>query len=167
MKLLLIGAMGAGKSTIGQILAYKLGCPYFDNDTEISVKYGNTREKLATLSVKELHDLETQYLIDVLKRTGSFISGAAASVIDRESNRNLISETVGVYLRLPLDKIIERAGTHGIGRQGLTESGTQILVDRFKARDPLYKSTAKLTINLSDSAEKDAEKIVAFLSSLE
>lgn len=76
---------GCRKSTIGQILAYKLGCPYFDNDTEISVKYGNTREKLATLSVKELHDLETQYLIDVLKRTGSFISGAAASVIDRES----------------------------------------------------------------------------------
>ena len=167
MKLLLIGAMGAGKSTIGKILANKLGCPYFDNDEEISVKYGFTREIVATLPVKELHDLETQYLIDVLKRTGSFISGAAASVIDRESNRNLISETVGVYLRLPLDKIIERAGTHGIGRQALTESGTQILVDRFNARDPLYKSTAKLTIDLSDSAEKDAKKIMAFLSSLE
>jgi len=151
--------MGAGKSTLGKILSRDLGWPYFDNDDEITSNYGLTAAEVALLPVPELHELESRYLFDVLQREESFVAGAAASVIESEENRILISAAVGVYLRLPLEEIIERAGTSGVGRQALKSGGNQLLIDRFNRRDPLYRSIAKLTVELSNSPKNDAQTI--------
>jgi shikimate kinase len=61
-KLLLIGPMGAGKSTIGKILAQELNWPYFDNDTELSQLSGLSAEELGEMPVAELHVLEALVL---------------------------------------------------------------------------------------------------------
>ena len=159
MKVILLGPMGAGKSTLGKILSRELDWPYFDNDYEITTSYGLNEKEVSQLSVEELHALETRYLRDVLERPESFISGAAASVIDDPENRELLQSAFSVYLRLPLDKIIERAGSSGVGRQVLQDFGTDILIERFNRRDPLYKSVAQLILELSDSPNHDAEKI--------
>ena len=159
MKVILLGPMGAGKSTLGKILSRELDWPYFDNDYEITTSYGLNEKEVSQLSVEELHALETRYLRDVLERPESFISGAAASVIDDSENRELLQSAFSVYLRLPLDKIIERAGSSGVGRQVLQDSGTDILIERFNRRDPLYKSVAQLILELSDSPNHDAENI--------
>jgi len=151
--------MGAGKSTLGALLSKELGWPYIDNDKEITTNYGLTPAEVSALPVDALHELESRYLCDVIARPAPFIAGAAASVIDSEENRTLLEGTFSVYLRLPIEKIIERAGTAGVGRQALADNGDQILIDRFNRRDPLYLSTAKLTVELSNSPERDAEII--------
>jgi shikimate kinase len=151
--------MGAGKSTLGALLSKELGWPYIDNDKEITTNYGLTPAEVSALPVDALHELESRYLCDVIARPASFIAGAAASVIDSEENRTLLEGTFSVYLRLPIEKIIERAGTAGVGRQALADNGDQILIDRFNRRDPLYLATAKLTVELSNSPERDAEII--------
>ncbi len=156
VKVILMGPMGAGKSTLGKILSRELGWPYFDNDGEITSNYGLSAEEVSALPVEKLHELESQYLRDVIARPDSFIAGAAASVVDEQANRELIDGVFGVYLRLPVEKIIERAGTAGVGRQALLANGGEILMERFNRRDPLYRATAKLTIELSNSPENDA-----------
>lgn len=164
-KVLLIGPMGAGKSTIGAILAKKLGWQYFDNDIELSKINNKSSKELSEMPVEELHRLETSYLETILTRPAPFISGAAGSVIDYESNRSLIAEVFSVYLRLPFQKILERAGSSGIGRQFMETASEEQILERFTRRDPLYKECAKLTIELSTSPEEDAALILKALSS--
>jgi shikimate kinase len=151
--------MGAGKSTLGKILSQELGWPYFDNDGEITSNYGLSSAEVSALPVDQLHELESRYLRDVIARPAPFIAGAAASVIENEQNRQLLGEVFAIYLRLPMEKIIERAGTAGVGRQALAANAEEILIARFNRRDPLYRSTAKLTVELSNSPENDAEII--------
>ena len=109
-KLLLIGPMGAGKSTIGKILAQELKWPYFDNDTELSQLSGLSAEELGEMPVAELHVLEALCFKEILSRPAPSISGVAGSVIDKEGHRELIKGEFAIYLRLPLAEIIERAG---------------------------------------------------------
>ena len=53
----LVGPMGAGKSTLGKALSEATGWPYFDNDGEMTRRYGLSQEELASLPVPELHAL--------------------------------------------------------------------------------------------------------------
>jgi shikimate kinase len=88
------------------------------------------------------------------------ISGAAGSVIDKYENRELIKNVFAIYLRLPLEETIERAGYAGIGRQWSRVADETQIRERFHRRDPLYKECAKLTIDLSPSPEADARLIL-------
>ena len=163
-KLLLIGPMGAGKSTIGKILAEALKWPYFDNDTELSQLSGFSAEALGEMPVAELHVLEALCFKEILSRPAPFISGVAGSVIDKEEHRELIQGEFAIYLRLPLAEIIERAGYSGIGRQFTRVADDTQIRERFTRRDPLYGACAQLTIDLSSSAEADAQAIVKALN---
>ena len=159
-KLLLIGPMGAGKSTLGKILSNELGWKYFDNDLDLKSMHGLSVEQLEALPVDALHKLEREYLIEIINKPAPFVSGAAGSVVDTAQIRELIKTTFAVYLRLPLEKIIERAGKSGVGRQAIATDGIKILTERFERRDHLYKECAKDTIELSESPELDARKIL-------
>jgi shikimate kinase len=159
-KLLLIGPMGAGKSTIGTILARELQWQYFDNDTELSQLTGLSAQELGELPVEELHVHETACFQQILSRPAPFISGAAGSVIDKHDNRELIKNVFAIYLRLPLEETIERAGSAGIGRQWTRVADETQIRERFTRRDPLYRACATITVDLSSSAATDAQVIV-------
>jgi shikimate kinase len=162
-KLILIGPMGAGKSTIGKILAEELKWPYFDNDTELSQLSGLSAEELGEMPVPELHVLEALCFKEMLSRPAPFISGVAGSVIDKEDHRELIKGEFAIYLRLPLAEIIERAGYAGIGRQWTRVADDAQIRERFHRRDPFYRDCARLTVDLSTSAEADAQVIIKAL----
>jgi shikimate kinase len=159
-KVILIGPMGAGKTTLGTLISKTLGWRYHDNDNDLETLNKMTTEQLAALPVSELHKLEGEYLKDVMNRPAPFISGAAASVIDYPESVDLLKNATAVYLRIPLQKILERAGTSGIGRQALQEDAEFVATERFNRRDPLYRAVAKLTIDLGDSPENDAVRII-------
>jgi shikimate kinase len=163
-KVVLVGPMGAGKSTLGKIIAVKLGWPYFDNDAEMTSRYGHSQEVLATMSVSELHALESKYLADVLAESGPLITGAAASVVDYPENRELLKSATTIYLRIPLGAVIERAGKSGVGRQALIGDGASILTERYERRDPLYKEVSQATIDLTVNPESDAERLLTLIS---
>ena len=165
-RVVLIGPMGAGKSTLGKLAAAALGWAYFDNDDEMTRRYHHSQSELAAMPVAQLHGIESQYLADVLQENAPLITGAAASVVDYPANRELLKSVTAIYLRIPIEAVIERAGSAGVGRQALAENGTQILTQRYERRDPLYTECAKLVLNLGKSPEKDAEKLIEYLRTL-
>jgi shikimate kinase len=165
-KVVLIGPMGAGKSTLGKEAARVLGWQYFDNDAEMSLRYGFTQDQLSSMSVPELHQLESRYLADVIAQDAPFISGAAASVVDYELNRKLLQEVNTIYLRIPLDAVISRAGTQGVGRQALAIGGAEILEERYLRRDPLYREVAAHTLELTQNQSGDTERLIKLLQQL-
>ena len=155
--------MGAGKTTLGKILATEFSCEYFDNDFEMTKRYGHSQEELASMPVIALHEVESRYLVDVLTHDAPFITGAAASVVDYPANRELLTSVDSIYLRIPLDQVIARAGSTGVGRQALAHDAEKILSERYLRRDPLYKEVAALTVDLTDQPQHDAAIISRFL----
>ena len=155
--------MGAGKSTLGTIVAAELGWSYFDNDQEMTARYGHSQAELAAMSVAELHALESRYLADVLAEDAPLITGAAASVVDYPENRALLEGVTTIYLRIPLTAVIARAGKSGVGRQALAESGENILTERYERRDPLYKSVSVATLELGSNQDSDAKRLLALI----
>ena len=163
-KVVLIGPMGAGKTTLGNTLAKRFMCKYFDNDQEMATMYGLSQAELSSMSVPELHSLESRYLDDILKKDAPFITGAAASVVDYPVNIELLKKVTPIYLRIPLEQVLARAGSTGVGRQALKDGGENILRERYLRRDPIYKTVAALTIDLTDQPQRDADAIATFLN---
>ena len=162
-RVLLVGPMGAGKTTIGTLLAAELGWPYIDNDAEMAKISGLTEEELSELSIPELHGLEESYLMNIASRPGPFIAGVAASVVENVENIKVMQGLTTIYLYIPLELQLERAGAVGVGRQALTENPERIISERFARRDPRYREAATLTVELGSDAETDAARILDFI----
>jgi shikimate kinase len=163
-KIILIGPMGAGKSTLGKILSRELNWPYIDNDGDMALQTGLSIEDLSKLSVSELHKIEAEFIQRVLSTDAPFISGAAASVIENADIREKLKNVYSIYLCIPVDIAIERASAGTVGRQAMTQEGTQIIRDRYMRRDPLYREVASLLLELTDSPEADADRILIELN---
>lgn len=159
-RVILVGAMGVGKSTVGKLLAEMLAWKYTDNDFEISKLASLSIKQLSQLDVPTLHAFESDYLKDILTRPTPLIAGAAASIADDLNLIDLLENEFTVYLHLPLENLLKSAGTTGVGRQGLVENPSEVIRERFERRDPRYRRIASLIIDMSVGPESAAELIV-------
>jgi shikimate kinase len=157
-RIILVGAMGVGKSTVGKLLAEILDWEYIDNDFEISKLASLSIKQLSQLDVPTLHALESDYLRDILNRPTPLI--AAASIADNLNLINALGNEFTVYLHSPLENLMKNAGTTGVGRQGLVENPSEVIRERFERRDPRYRSVASLLIDISVGPESAAKLIV-------
>ena len=69
----MVGLMGSGKSTVGHLIADRLGRPFRDSDAEIEANTGRTvREIRDVESTDAMHDIEAAQLLDVVAELGEF-----------------------------------------------------------------------------------------------
>ena len=157
-KVVLLGPMGVGKSTLGKIVAKKLGWKYLDNDLDMATISNKTIEQLSEIAVEDLHALEANYILDVISQNGPFIAGAAASVIENPEIQQALLNINSIYLSIPLEEIYKRTSAGTVGRQAIN-SEVDIIKERYLRRDPLYRKFARKTLKLSHNPTKDAEKL--------
>lgn len=149
----LIGMPGAGKSTIGKMLAKQIGFKFVDLDILIKEKEGRSQADIlekdgadALLSAEEKHTMDLDLGKTVFSPGGSIIYSP-------EAMEKLKNETRVIYLELPLKDIKKRLGknifTRGI--VGLKEKGID---DLFAERIPLYKSFANHIISCFTLTDK-------------
>lgn len=148
MRIYLVGPMGAGKSTIGRILAEELGYEFIDVDREIEERAGvdipwifdqegeaGFREREAAV----LREVSTQDRI--LVSTGG-------GVVGREQNRQFMREqgTV-IYLYTSVPEQVRRVGRDR--RRPLLQQGdpVEVLTRLMSERDPLYRAVAHQVID--------------------
>ena len=159
-RVILVGAMGVGKSTVGKLLSETLSWKYIDNDYELSKIPSMSMKQLAQLDVPTLHTLESDYLNDILTRPTPLIAGAAASIADNLDLIDALENEFTVYLYSPLENLMKNAGTTGVGRQGLIENPSEVIRERFERRDPRYRRIASLIIDISVGPEIAVKLIV-------
>lgn len=161
-KVVLIGPMGVGKSTLGKRAAELLDWKYIDNDTDMAKSTGITVDELSKMSVKELHKIEAEFILKVISSDAPFIAGAAASVIENLEVQSALQGINTIYLYIPLEQIYSRTGAGIVGRQAINDE-TDIIKERFERRDPLYRKYAQHVLNLSENPKRDTDRLITLI----
>ena len=113
-RLVLVGLMGSGKSSVGRLAARQLGWPYADGDDLVLEAQGANLEALRqSQGGAALHEAELTALRQALAQEPPFVVSAAASVVDTDAGRAML-KTPGVFvvwLRAAPAVLAERIGT--------------------------------------------------------
>jgi len=148
-RLILVGMMGVGKTTVGRLLAQRLGWRYVDSDSQVMQETGRTiPEIFAEQGEDAFRAEETRVLADALTSDDNVVVSAAGGVVLSEANRALLqaSGTV-VWLRADPRVLAGRVGT-GDGRPLLGEDPASALVELYDVRRPLYASVTDLSVDV-------------------
>ena len=151
----LVGLMGSGKTTVGLLVAQRLGWPLVDNDQELGRRIGMTaRELTAREGLEALHRAEAETLAGMLDRSDPAVIGAAASVVESAEMRDLLERHYVVWLDADPEVLAARAAT-GSHRPHLPAAELQA------ARSALYEQVAALRVDTTHLSPADAAEIVA------
>jgi len=161
-RIVLTGFMGAGKSTVGPMLAGKLGWVFLDVDTEIEMSAGTSARALyAALGEIAFRELECDTLAACLKRPNAIVAPGGAA-IDRARNREALAnspDTLIVFLDAPFATLIGRClleEQSGGGTYRPLLHKTEVAQARYSARRELYAAQAHRIV---DVAERSPEAI--------
>lgn len=154
---LLVGAPGAGKSTIGRALAERLRVEFRDTDDDIVAIAGKA---IADIFVDDGEDafraLETEALRRVLEESDGVVS-LGGGVVLREENRELLAGRPVVWLEVTLAEAAKRVGL-GTTRPLLMGNVRGRLVELMAQRTPVYASVSSIRV---DTTGRSVEEVVA------
>lgn len=146
--IVLIGMPGAGKSTVGVVLAKNLGMSFVDSDLVIQEQKGKKLheliEEFGTEGFMEIEDsinATLQVRNSIIATGGSVVYGARA--MEHLSEIGTIC-----YLKLSYEAIADRLGD--LGKRGVVLKEGQTLLDLYQERIPLYEKYANITIDCED-----------------
>ena len=146
-----IGMPGAGKSTIGVVVAKLLCMTFIDADILIQNREGKRLSKIIEEVGNEgfLH-IENDVLAN-LKVHNSVISTGGSAIFGKEAMQNLKKDGTVVYIRVPYEVLEKRLGN--LKRRGVVFENGQTLKDVFDVRTPLYEKYADIVIDGSDETD--------------
>lgn len=160
-RLVLTGFMGAGKSTIGRILAARLGWTFLDLDAHIEQRTGATIPQLfERLGEARFRRIESTALASALGHSNTVLA-LGGGTPEELTNQLLLEQTPAtftVFLDAPFPILFDRCVMQDIARPVLQDPEAAQL--RFAARHPLYRRLARITI---DTAALTPEETVATL----
>ncbi len=147
--IVVLGLMGAGKSTVASALSARLHQPWRDSDADIETLMGRTGREIAAdpnLGVERLHDLEEAVLLGSLARDEPSVISAAGSVV--ESSVCLLAlhrRATVMWLNAAADVLRDRmaAGHH---RRSYGPGELEALIKR---RTPMFQSVATIVLDAS------------------
>jgi shikimate kinase len=153
--LFLIGMMGAGKSTIGRLLARSLGFEFIDADREIEARSGVPITTIFEVEGEEGFRRRESALLDELTlRRGVVIATGGGAILREDNRRHLRSRGLVVYLEANVDEIARRT-IHDKTRPLLQTADPRArIVTLLAERASLYEETAHLTFHSSTASPK-------------
>lgn len=154
----LIGMPGAGKSTLGVVLAKILGYEFIDADLLIQGKLDKTLQKIIDACGPDgFIEVENEVLC-ALSATHAVIATGGSAVYSDEAMRHLSSIGTVVYLKVSYEELESRLG--GLHERGVVmKNGMGMsLADLYEERSPLYDKYADLTIDIDGLSVRDAAR---------
>lgn len=153
--IILIGMPGSGKSTVGVVLAKKLGFQFVDSDLVIQEQSG----KLLYQLIEELGEagflmLENKVNAGIQAEKAVVATGGSA-VYGKEAMKHFKETGIVVYLNLPYEELRERLGD--LHKRGVVIREGSSLWELYEERIPLYKKYADIVM---DCSGRDLRSIV-------
>jgi shikimate kinase len=138
--------MGAGKSSVGRIVAHQLGIPFIDSDIEIErVSRMTIAELFAAYGEEEFRALETRVMKRLLKDGPRVVSTGGGAFINERTRRRIKKGGLSVWLKADLDVLWDRVNKRDTRPLLKTENPKRTLENLMTARYPIY-AEADLTV---------------------
>lgn len=160
--IVLIGLMGAGKSSVGRALAKTLGRPLFDSDELVEAQTGRTvRDIWRAQGEAAFRELETEALVAALDSPVPSVIAAAGGVVLSPFNRAALQESDAhvVWLLATVDVLVQRV-ENGVHRPLLDDDPEATLRAMFAAREPLYREVADAVVSVDHRSVHEVAQAV-------
>jgi len=162
MNIVLIGMRGSGKTTVGKILARKLGRELVEMDELIAQRAGLTiPEMVARYGWSKFRDIEEEITGEVAGLDNT-VNAAGGGVVTREKNIAKLKESgVLVWLKASLDTLLERIAEDN-ERPPLVEGRSRWgdMEMTLEERKPLYQQAADLVVNTENKTPEEVADLV-------
>ena len=142
MSIILIGMPSCGKSTLGVLLAKKMGYEFIDSDLLIQKKHGKLLHELITEQGNDVFlELEAKVNCEI-DATDAIIATGGSAVLKERAANHLTSLGTTVYISLPLADIEKRITD--LSSRGVAMSRGETLGDVYERRVPIYEKYVSL-----------------------
>ena len=158
----LVGPMGAGKSTIGRLLAAELTFNFRDSDRVIEDRTGADIPWIFDMEGEDgFRDRETAVLRDLVLEPDTVVA-TGGGIVMRPINRELLKASGQViYLTASIEQLVERTSRDKKRPLLQVENPRQKIIDLIAMRDPLYREVATHIVNTDRRSPKTvAQEIV-------
>ncbi len=145
--IILIGAMGVGKSTVGKRLARKLSREFHDSDQEI---ISSTGVDIATIfeyeGEKGFRKREEKVIYELCQLNNIVLATGGGAILSKKNRQLLSSAGIVFYLKASIETILSRAKNEGSRPLLKTSNRRETICKLLEQRTPLYESIASHTI---------------------
>ena len=164
--IVLVGMMGAGKTSIGKRLAQRLGISFNDADAEIERAAGMTiPEIFSTRGEAEFRLGEQRVIQRLLGEGASVLATGGGAFMNADTRKRIAEAGVSIWLKADFDVLLRRVKKRSNRPLLQTEDAEKTLRDLIELRYPIY-AEAKITIHSRDVAHKViVDEIIVELSS--
>lgn len=154
----LVGPMGAGKSTIGRVLAAELHLGFRDSDKVIEDRTGADIPWIFDMEGEEGFRDRESAVLEELSKGQDIVIATGGGIILRPRNREIMRSSGYVcYLTASIEQLVERTARDKKRPLLQVENPRQKIIDLVALRDPLYTAAADFVIN----TDRRSPKIVA------
>ena len=158
----LVGPMGAGKSTIGKLLAVQLGLPFADSDKVLEERTGADIPWIFDVEGESgFRKREHAILQDLCNGEPQVIATGGGIVLLPENRQLLIAHGLVVYLCASLDQLVERTSKNSNRPLLQVADPRAKLLEILEQREPLYREVADIICDTDNCTPKQAAQLVA------
>ncbi len=156
--LILIGFMGAGKTTIGKLLAKTTDLPFIDLDERLEKELEmSINDYFVTFGEPKFRTKESQLLARLSQTSGIVATGGG--IVTNPQNRLLLKEAHVVYLKTDIDESIQRLKEDTQNVRPLFIEKTEVqLRDLYLLRRPWYEESAQIHIETTGKTPHEIVK---------
>lgn len=161
--LVLVGAPGAGKSTVGRRVAERLGVPFADTDHLVEEAAGmSVSDIFVTAGEPEFRRLEEAAVAEALRTRRGVLALGGGAVLSAKT-RSLLAGRCVIWLRVSMSEAATRVGMN-TARPLLLGNVRTTLAGLLEARTPLYEEVSSAVVDTSDRRIRDVIVEVAGLA---
>lgn len=162
--IVMVGLMGAGKTSVGRALARRLGMPFVDSDKEIEAAAGcSVVDIFSMYGEEEFRRAEQRVIARIFDTPPSLkvISTGEGAFITPAVREMVLGRALSIWLKADLDLLVKRTNFRDTRPQLLHADSRKILAQLIEERYNIY-AKADITVETSDeSLRKTLDKVIA------